>query len=113
MPYIKITTNQTIHYPEEESIKSQLGRAISILPNKNEEWLMVSMLPEQALWFQGSDEPAAIAEVAIYGRLEDEACDELTARITDILCAYLPLDPARVYVKYEECEYWGWNGRNF
>ena len=113
MPYIKTTTNLTIDPSQETALKTQMGRAISILPNKTEDWLMLCFEQEQALWFQGSDDPAAMVEVAVYGGAEPEDYDELTARLTDLLCAYLPLEPDRVYVKYQECEFWGWNGRNF
>lgn len=113
MPYINTKTNLPLALQEEQAIKTQLGQAIEILPGKSEAWLMVGFQPEQALWFQGTDEPAALVEVAVYGGAPADAYDQLTARITDILCAYLPLQPGRVYVKYAETEFWGWNGSNF
>ncbi len=113
MPYINVKTNLPVDDLTQEQIKKQLGQAICIIRGKSEEWLMVGLEPESALWFAGSDEPAAMVEVAVYGGADAEDFDQLTARITDILGAYLDLDPRRVYVKYQECEYWGWNGANF
>ena len=37
----------------------------------------------------------------------------MTAVVTDIFAAELGIDPARIYVRYEETEHWGWNGANF
>ena len=37
----------------------------------------------------------------------------MTAAITDILSKELQIAPNRIYVKYEEVAYWGWNGNNF
>ena len=113
MPFINVKTNLPVDDLVAEQIKTQLGRAISVIRGKSEEWLMVGIQPDYALWFQGSDDPAAMVETAVYGGADPEDYDELTARITDILTALLPLDAQRVYVKYQECEYWGWNGANF
>lgn len=113
MPYINVKTNLPVSDLAQEQIKKQLGQAIPILHGKTEDWLMVCLEPECALWFAGSDEPAVMVEVAVYGGANAEDFDQLTARITDVLQAYLEVDPRRVYVKYQECEYWGWNGSNF
>lgn len=42
MPYIHIVTNASIPDNTEEMLKTQLGRAIEILPGKNENWLMLN-----------------------------------------------------------------------
>ena len=60
---------------------------------------MVGVEPECALWFQGTDAPAALVEVSVYGGAEPDAYDALTARVCELLDAVLDIDPARVYVK--------------
>ena len=49
----------------------------------------------------------------VFGSLERGACEKMTAVVTDIFAAELGIDPARIYVRYEETEHWGWNGANF
>ena len=61
----------------------------------------------------GTDAPAALVEVSVYGGAEPDAYDALTARVCELLDAVLDIDPARVYVKYAETPNWGWNGGNF
>lgn len=113
MPYIHVTTSGELDAHKEELLKTELGRAIEALPGKSEQWLMVQCTPEAHLWLAGSDEPCALAEVSIYGAAPADAYDALTGRLTEILESVLDVDAARVYVKYAETEYWGWNGRNF
>ncbi len=113
MPYIHITTNVPVSTAAGETLKQQMGRAVTALPGKSEQWLMVRVEDDARLWMAGSDEAAAIAEVGVYGGADGDAYDSLTGRITDVLEAVLHIDPSRIYVKYFETEYWGWNGRNF
>ena len=113
MPYIHVTTNEIVPEDVAQSIKTELGRAIEAIPGKTEGWLMVSVTPEALLWFQGTDEPAAMVEVSVYGGADSDDCDALTGRICDILQGTLGLDAARIYVKHTQTPDWGWNGRDF
>jgi hypothetical protein len=74
---------------------------------------MLSFEDETKMYFKGSAEPCAIAEVSLYGTLNPAAADKMTALVTDILCTELGITPARIYVKYDGIENWGWNGANF
>lgn len=113
MPYIHVTTSEELDAPREELLKTELGRAVEALPGKSEQWLMVQCTSGAHLWMAGSNEPCALAEVHLYGAAPTDAYDALTGRLTEILESVLDVDAARVYVKYAETEYWGWNGRNF
>ena len=95
MPFINVKTNIPVSENAQEALKTRLGQAIEAIPGKSEAWLMVGVEPECALWFQGTDAPAALVEVSVYGGAEPD------------------IDPARVYVKYAETPNWGWNGGNF
>ena len=75
--------------------------------------LMVGIEPQYTLYFQGSDAPAAMVEVSIFGSASDAAYADLTARICKIVAETLHIDASRIYVKYAEVEHWGWNGSNF
>ncbi len=113
MPYINVKTNTPIAADKAAAIKSALGQAITAIPGKSEQWLMVGMEAEQMLWFQGSDAPAAMVEVSVFGSAGASACDALTGRICSILSENLTISPSRIYVKYAETDKWGWNGGNF
>ena len=113
MPYIHVQTNLPVSDTEQELLKTRLGQAIEAIPGKSEQWLMVRVEPECALWMAGTDEPAAMVNVAVYGGAPASAYDALTARICELLDGILSLDPARIYVCYAETPNWGWNGGNF
>lgn len=113
MPYIHVTTNLTVPEAAGEAIKRQLGHAVTALRGKSEDFLMVRLEDDARLWMAGTDDPAALVAVSVYGGAPGEDYDNLTGRITEILEGALGLSPQRVYVKYAETEYWGWNGRNF
>lgn len=113
MPYIHVQTNVPVTAAEADTLKTRLGQAITALPGKSEQWLMVRVEPECSLWFAGSDAPCAMVDVSVYGGAPSDAYETFTARVCDILDGVLSLPPKRVYIKYSETPDWGWNGGNF
>ncbi len=114
MPFINAKVNVKVGEEKEENIKSALGQAIRCIRGKSEAWLMVNIEDEQRLYFRGDkNTPNAFIEVKIYGSAGRDEYDALTAEITKIISSQLSIAPDRIYVKYEEVENWGYNGRNF
>ncbi|MBQ8926984.1 MAG: hypothetical protein IJ055_01750 [Oscillospiraceae bacterium] len=113
MPFIHIHTNTTVSADKADAIKAKLGKAITDIPGKSEQWLMVGIDDAATLYFQGNDAPAAIAQVSLYGSASGNALDRLTSDITEILHGELALEPGRIYVSYMTTPDWGWSGRNF
>ncbi len=113
MPFINVKTNVSISSDQAADIKSALGQAITAIPGKSEGWLMVGVEPDYMLWFKGTNEPAAMVEVSLYGGASHNAKTTLTSHITGILTDQLGISSDRIYVSYFETESWGWNGSNF
>jgi phenylpyruvate tautomerase PptA (4-oxalocrotonate tautomerase family) len=113
MPFINVKTNVSISSDQAADIKSALGQAITAIPGKSEGWLMVGVEPDYMLWFTGTNEPAAMVEVSLYGGASHNAKTTLTSHITGILTDQLGISSDRIYVSYFETESWGWNGSNF
>ena len=113
MPFINVKTNVSTTHEAEINIKSALGQAITAIPGKSEGWLMVGIEPDYRLWFKGTNEPAAMVQVSLYGGASHNAKTPLTSHITGILTDELGISSDRVYVMYTETESWGWNGSNF
>lgn len=112
MPFINVKTNVKVSAEKAEAIKSALGRAITAVPGKSESWLMVGIEDDYTLYFKGSDEPAAMTEVSLFGNASGGALSELTGSITSIVNENLGISPDRVYVSYMTTPNWGWNGSN-
>ncbi|MGN0469430.1 MAG: phenylpyruvate tautomerase MIF-related protein [Acutalibacteraceae bacterium] len=114
MPFINTKVNVSISPEQEEQLKSKLGKAISIIPGKSERWLMLNFEDNCRMYFRGnSDIPTAFIEVKIFGGAGDNEYDMLTSTITGIVSDVLKISPDQIYIKYEEVEYWGYNGHNF
>ncbi len=112
MPFIQTKVNTTITPAQEQTLKTGFGQAIRLI-GKSEAWLMLSFEDKCRMYFKGSDEPCAMVEVKLYGRAGANAYDALTARLTELLADTLSISPGRIYVKYDEVEYWGMAGSNF
>ena len=113
MPFINVKTNVSVSQDAAADIKQKLGLAITAIPGKSEDWLMVGIEPDYLLWFKGTNEPAAMVEVSLYGGASHNAKTTLTSHITGILTDNIGIPSDRVYVKYTSTNDWGWNGSNF
>ena len=55
MPCIQIKTNVTVANDTAQAVKSQLGQIITCLPEKTEDWLMITLEDNCRMWFRGED----------------------------------------------------------
>ena len=114
MPFIDCKLNVDITPAQETALKEEFGKAISLIPGKSESWLMLNFEDNCRMYFHGENsEPIAFVEVKIYGKASSQEYSQLTELITDIIYKILQIAPNNIYIKYEEAEYWGYNGFNF
>ena len=113
MPYINTKVTTEITFEKEEVLKARLGKALSLI-GKPEAYLMLSFEENCHLWFAGTnDEDAAYVEVALLHSAPKVSYEKLTAEICNILSEELGIPSGRIYVKFSETEFWGWDGRMF
>lgn len=113
MPYIKTRTNTTITVEQEQKIKEELGRAISLL-GKSESWLMLDFESNCHMFFRGTNgEKIAYIDVKIYGHGTRESFNNMTSEITRIITTNLDIPKENIYISYQEFDNWGNNGVNF
>lgn len=113
MPFINSKINTTVSTEQEQALKTRLGQAISIVPGKSEDWLMLGFEPNYNLYFRGNNnEPLAMIEVSVFGGEDAAAFSGLTAEICKIYDEVMGIAPDHVYVKYQTVKYWGWNSIN-
>lgn len=114
MPFIETKTTVNVTDEKREELKTLLGKAIELIPGKNESWLMLSFSDNLKMYFKGDDSAdTAYIDVKIFGKAEKKAYDALTKEICRIYSEILSIPEDRIYVKYEEADLWGWNGMNF
>ena len=113
MPFIEAKTSASITTAQMESIKQKLSKAISVIPGKSESVLMLNIVGDCHLYFAGTNsEPAAMVEVKVFGSSAPSAYQKMTEEVTKVLNSELGIPAGRIFVKYEEAKYWGWNGNN-
>lgn len=114
MPYINTKLNFPLSKEKEQVLKARYGQAISLIPGKSEDWLMVSFEDSVPLYFAGKKEGRiAMVEVSVFGSASEEAYGALTAELTRILAEEAGVEPKKLYIKYTETSHWGFNGNNF
>ena len=114
MPYIETKTSVSVSKDQLTALKGMFAEVIEIIPGKSEEWLMINVSDSQRMAFRGNTaDGCAILEVKIFGKTTDAAYDAMTKELCKIASAVTGISPSSIYVKYEECFRWGWNGMNF
>lgn len=113
MPFINTKVTTEITHEKEEILKARLGKAIGLI-GKPEAYLMLNFEENCRLWFAGSnDEDAAFVDVSLLHSAPKNDYEKLTAEICNIMSEELSIPTGRVYVKFEETEYWGWDRQMF
>lgn len=114
MPFINSKVTVKMSEEKKETVKKKLGEAISLIPGKSENWLMVGFEDSYDLYFQGNKNgESAFVEVSVYGSASPSTFNALTGAICEIFESELSIPKNRIYVKYQEVENWGFNGANF
>ena len=114
MPMIITKTTTSISKEQETLLTKAFGEAITLLPGKTEQWLMLSFEDGVRMAFRCKCEnDLCYVEVNLLGRATREAYDKLTARLCEIIHETLGIPTDGIYIKYEEAETWGYDGFNF
>ena len=114
MPFIDLKTTAKISKDNEKRLTEEFGKIITLIPGKTERWLMLNFSDECRMAFSGnSDADTAYINVELLGSTTDAVYDKLTRAICDTVSGVLDVPSDRIYVKYEECEHWGFAGENF
>ncbi|MBR4949997.1 MAG: hypothetical protein IKZ25_04390 [Clostridia bacterium] len=113
MPYINLATTEKLSDETKKTLKEEFGKAITLIPGKTEQWLMINLEGEKTMSLGGEFKPCAIVDIWIYGSSTAEAYENVTKKVTEILEKYLDLSRENIYVCYQERLLWGHNGSNF
>ena len=113
MPFIDSKLTLPVSQEKRDTIKSELGKAVSIL-NKPESFLMIGFEDNYDLYMGGNKlEKGAYVSVSLFGNAPSSAYDKMTGEICGILSDELGIPGDKVYVTYHGVNDWGWNGSNF
>lgn len=114
MPFINSKTSFAMTAEEQNKVKEELGKAISLIPGKSEGWLMIGFDQNIPMYFQGNDNArTAYVNVKVFGSAPEAACGQMAKEICRIYKAELKVPADRIYVTFDECKKWAWNGSLF
>jgi phenylpyruvate tautomerase PptA (4-oxalocrotonate tautomerase family) len=113
MPFIDSKITVPVSEEQKEKIKSELGKAISLL-HKPESYLMVGIADKYDLWFAGKKlDKGAYVSVDVLGDVSADDSNKMSGAVCDILKKELDIPGDKIYVEYRGTRNWGWNGSNF
>lgn len=114
MPFIDSKLTCKLSESQKEHLKTELGKLITTIPGKTEDFLMIGFSDEYPLYFGGKLlEQGAFIEIKLFGSAPDDVLEQLTAKICALYETELQIPPQSLYVTYQFVSHWGWNGRNF
>lgn len=111
MPYIAVNTAKALSQSERETVKSELGKLIRMLPNKSERVLMVDFCGGREIWLGGvKRENGAFVDVRLWGACEPEAKKKFTEAVFSMLEKNIGSSPDSAYLTIGEYANWGSGG---
>lgn len=114
MPFINSKISIELTKEREELLREKFGKAIEIIPEKSEEWLMLGFEDKYRLHFKGEELlKGAFVNVKIFGESAKEVYVKLTKELCNIFEEVLEIPADKVFITYDEVKVWGWNGENF
>lgn len=111
MPFIISRVNVPVSKQQETKIKTQLGKAIELVPGKSEEYLLLGFESDYSLYLRGDNtEPIAYIEASIFGNEGHFGYKDFTGEVTKIFNEVLEIPSKNIYIKFSDITAWGVNG---
>ena len=108
MPYIALTTPQTLSAEQKQTIAKDLGSIISALPGKSEGALMIDFCDGHTMYFRGNErKDCAFVDVRIYGSIGFSFKSEFTLKLFEVMNKNLGLTGDDVFMNFSEHATWG------
>jgi len=107
MPYIAINTSEKLSDAQKETIKTELGRLITIIPTKTEAGTFVDFSDSRTMYKGGEAISGAFIELRLWRKSEFEPKKQFTEAVFELLSRELGLKKENMYLTIMEFEEWG------
>ncbi len=108
MPYIELKTTVPVDMSKKEELREDFGKAITLVPGKTEDVLMVEIEDQKDMWLGASKlDKGAYLSVDYFGVVEDKYLDLLNDELFKILKEKLSLQQEQIYVTFTPRADWG------
>ena len=114
MPYAKIETNVKLDSLKEQKLLKAASGFFTVLLEKSEEHVMVSVSHETAFIFGKNSDPTAYVELKSM-TIKEEMCTALSKEICGFLNEHLDILPNRTYIEFSTIngKMFGCNNKTF
>ena len=111
MPFISVHTNAVLSAEQKENFKSAVGEAVSLIPGKREELLMLEIEDQRMMYFKGKgDGIYAAVTVNCYKNAPYDDNRRFVRRVYEILAQEWGIGRDQAYVIIMEVPTWGTRG---
>jgi len=111
MPYIAINTSQKLSAPQKEKIKTEIGRLITIIPNKTEAVTYVDFSDSRTAYMGGVEISGAFIDLRLFHQSDSEAKKKFTEETLAMLSKELGIAIENIYMSILEFNDWGSRGK--
>lgn len=114
MPFIDSKITCTLSTDQKDLLKAKLAKIITLVPGKEEAFLMVGFEDNYDLYFRGDHLAlGAFVSIKLFGEPPAACLNAVTNQICDLYHKELNIPPRNIYITYEFISAWGWNNQNF
>jgi phenylpyruvate tautomerase PptA (4-oxalocrotonate tautomerase family) len=111
MPFIAVNTTTILQAEQKDAIARELGKIITLIPNKSEAVLMIDVADGHTMYFGGKKmDRCAFVDVRCYKQAPFENDKAFTEAVFKLLQDVAGLDASEVYVSISELPVWGTKG---
>ena len=112
MPFVVSRVNLPISEEQEQALKARLGKAIELVPGKNENHLLLQIEDSCRLWLRGDNRrPMGYLTVSIFGNESHAGYREFSAAVTEIYRELFEIAPEDFYIQFEDITAWAVRGQ--
>jgi phenylpyruvate tautomerase PptA (4-oxalocrotonate tautomerase family) len=113
MPLLSIETNQ--NFPDKQSVLLQtVSSSVAKLLGKPEQYVMVRLRHNPAMWFGGSNDPTAYIQLKSLG-FPEQHTKAFSQTLCQLVKKELGIPTNRIYIEFcnPDRHMWGWNEGTF
>ena len=105
MPFVNVKTTVKMDQDQTQKLRDAIRSSISLIPQKNENNMMLQIESGCDMWFGDLNKPCAYVEIKLYGPSPREAKQAFVDAVMEAL-APLGLSPDRVYMHIDQHDSW-------
>ena len=107
MPMVGVITNVSISHSARAELARGFGEAVSLIPGKGEDKLMLKLEGESVFYFKGRDDlPAAYVWADVAGKADEADYQAFGEAVAALLRRVLAIDRKNLYLTVREIPFW-------